>query len=309
MRKRIRELIHFNKQYAARIKDYFINASDEITRTNLRLLRLSCGILLAFLAFFLITTPLIITGRTPLWQYWFFLSMAVFMTALIFRYAGTPSPKRRDVWALCVLFYVVVYVSRAVIDIFPYPDSPANFTPVITVVLPAVFILPASTLFPLMILLEILYVVLLYFNKTYEYMAFDTFNSLIGLLNRGGCISGIKSKLLKQTPEDNCSLMILDIDYFKDINDKLGHQAGDRVLEQIGRILPGCFRSTDIIGRIGGDEFMVFLPDLSDRDTLNIICDRTENAIRQLSGSIAPLTISCSIGAVTLNGTGDFDQL
>jgi diguanylate cyclase (GGDEF)-like protein len=56
------------------------------------------------------------------------------------------------------------------------------------------------------------------------------------------------------------SLLMLDIDYFKRINDKYGHQAGDMVLESLAQILKKVFRESDVIARYGGEEFVIVLP-------------------------------------------------
>jgi len=56
-------------------------------------------------------------------------------------------------------------------------------------------------------------------------------------------------------------LLLMDVDNFKNVNDRLGHEVGDNVLKHVAHILKSCSRETDILGRIGGDEFMVFLKD------------------------------------------------
>ena len=60
-------------------------------------------------------------------------------------------------------------------------------------------------------------------------------------------------------PEDQALMFILDIDNFKKINDTMGHAFGDEVLKSLGQQIGSIFRSTDVIGRTGGDEFIVFL--------------------------------------------------
>src|SRR5690606_32380047 len=56
------------------------------------------------------------------------------------------------------------------------------------------------------------------------------------------------------------SLLLCDIDYFKQVNDGYGHAVGDRVLTEFARILRRCARATDIVGRFGGEEFVILLP-------------------------------------------------
>ena len=67
-------------------------------------------------------------------------------------------------------------------------------------------------------------------------------------------------------------MIIMDIDYFKQINDYLGHYTGDQVLEETAEILQACFRTDDIAGRLGGDEFVVFMKAVSDPEIVKQRC-------------------------------------
>lgn len=91
-----------------------------------------------------------------------------------------------------------------------------------------------------------------------------TADSLTGLLNHASMRRGISALLKKEAGIH--VLMILDLDHFKQINDTYGHQAGDRVLELVAGRLRGIFRSTDLIGRIGGDEFMIFMRSIGEEE-------------------------------------------
>lgn len=84
------------------------------------------------------------------------------------------------------------------------------------------------------------------------------------------------------------ALVFIDIDNFKQINDRFGHRIGDRVLQDAATRLSGCVRAVDTVARLGGDEFVVLLEDLSDSETLVAFvqrisaCFRTELAIDEL---------------------------
>lgn len=82
---------------------------------------------------------------------------------------------------------------------------------------------------------------------------------LTGLYNKAATEACITQALATASRYTHYALFILDIDDFKNVNDTLGHAAGDCVIASFGHLLKGQFRMTDIIGRIGGDEFMVFL--------------------------------------------------
>ena len=74
------------------------------------------------------------------------------------------------------------------------------------------------------------------------------------------------------------SLIYLDIDNFKQINDDHGHQAGNAALHEIGRVLTVAGRATDLVGRLGGDEFLILLPN-TDRDEAQIVAERIRSRI------------------------------
>ena len=84
-------------------------------------------------------------------------------------------------------------------------------------------------------------------------------DALSGLLNRATLEQSIKERLSAMTQEESCALFIVDLDNFKQVNDTLGHRAGDQAIRQAGRILSSIFRASDIVGRLGGDEFIIFV--------------------------------------------------
>ena len=83
-------------------------------------------------------------------------------------------------------------------------------------------------------------------------------DGLTGLQNRWSCEMQIRAYL--NGTEEPCALIIADIDSFKSVNDAQGHFAGDSVLRELGRVLLSDFRQTDIVSRLGGDEFLILMP-------------------------------------------------
>ena len=88
---------------------------------------------------------------------------------------------------------------------------------------------------------------------------------LTGLYNKMATEKLIKN-YIAQNPTSQCLFIILDLDNFKNINDTLGHAFGDEVLQYLGMRLSSQFRVTDIVGRVGGDEFMIFLKNMKTED-------------------------------------------
>lgn len=102
------------------------------------------------------------------------------------------------------------------------------------------------------------------------------------------------------------SLMQIDLDYFKQVNDSLGHAAGDHVLQEVGRVLKSQARSLDCIARVGGDEFMMILPGLVDRNRLLSLGERVIEILnRPIPFQDKTCHISASIGfAIVPEGLG-----
>jgi len=109
------------------------------------------------------------------------------------------------------------------------------------------------------------------------------------------------------------SLLMLDLDHFKKVNDAQGHQTGNIVLREISGIIKQCIRDVDIVARYGGEEFVVILPQTGDQDALSI-AERIRSSVEKGYFSNAQgqrdIQITVSIGIATYpNGVHTLDQL
>ena len=94
---------------------------------------------------------------------------------------------------------------------------------------------------------------------------------------------------------------MLDIDYFKMINDTYGHSAGDKVLIEVSSIIKSTLRSCDYVGRYGGEEFLIIIKDVSLEQGV-AICERIRESIENHEWSIDGLRTSVSIGLSEITG-------
>lgn len=123
-------------------------------------------------------------------------------------------------------------------------------------------------------------------------------DALTKLLNKSSTQQLMEEYLTVRPDENMAAMLILDLDNFKTINDTYGHLYGDSILAQIGSTLRKLFRSHDIIGRIGGDEFLILLKDIPDEAMVRDRCDLLLKTFRELLTRHMPdLNVSCSIGA------------
>ena len=131
-----------------------------------------------------------------------------------------------------------------------------------------------------------------------ETMRLAKYDSLTGLSNRHRMAHLIDSTLTAfKAAKRNCAIMMLDLDKFKQVNDTLGHAAGDQLLKQVGERLTRAIERDCVIGRLGGDEFQVMLPDIDDRGELGEIALKIIAMLRQpYSVEEGRCVIGCSVG-------------
>jgi diguanylate cyclase (GGDEF)-like protein len=108
------------------------------------------------------------------------------------------------------------------------------------------------------------------------------YDSLTGLANRHRMTRRLDSILSTfQAARRSCALLMLDLDRFKQVNDTMGHPAGDALLRQVAERLRGLIGDRGEIGRLGGDEFQIVLPDLDDRGKLGSLAEKIIQTISQ----------------------------
>ena len=141
------------------------------------------------------------------------------------------------------------------------------------------------------------------YEKIKNLQRMASYDGLTGLLNQSTSKRLVKERLHEGEGKDFI-LAIFDIDYFKNANDRCGHMFGDKVLQHMADKLRGSTRDYDITARVGGDEFMIFMEDMSGIDS---IIDRIFHA---LSGKYEGFDISISMGISCSKRVGrDYESL
>jgi diguanylate cyclase (GGDEF)-like protein/PAS domain S-box-containing protein len=125
-------------------------------------------------------------------------------------------------------------------------------------------------------------------RRVAEKLLHDAFHdSLTSLPNRALFMDRLSHRLLleKRRHETSFSVLFLDVDRFKVINDSLGHVRGDELLCEVGRRLQSCLREADTVARLGGDEFTILIEDVPNRSEALKVADRVQEELR------APFTL------------------
>ena len=180
-----------------------------------------------------------------------------------------------------------VYASQVGIEVFDtFATWPVN---AYTFMLGAVSQFFISSLFVLMLSYKL--------NRSLESIA--TVDSLTGVLNRRGLEdASIKMQDICKRINLSMAVLLIDIDYFKKVNDTYGHLVGDDVLRHIAKTIGGILRSSDVLGRYGGEEFCAFLPNTTESDALGL-AERIRAGIEAASiklGTNVNLKTTVSIG-------------
>lgn len=132
-------------------------------------------------------------------------------------------------------------------------------------------------------------------------------DGLTNLYNAAACRKLVTKKLRLMREEQTGAFIIMDMDDFKEVNDGYGHQTGDRVLQELAGLLRDILRADSVIARIGGDEFVAFLPSVEKEENILSICDRIRSEAHFICAGDRSITLS--IGAVPAKAHDDYDTL
>lgn len=146
-----------------------------------------------------------------------------------------------------------------------------------------------------------------------ELMTIATTDSLTQVLNRRAFTAVVErylDQLRRQQADVAGAFLVIDVDHFKKVNDTFGHNQGDEALKIIAASLKHSIREGDIVGRLGGEEFAVFMPGVG-AEVAQSLSERIRSEIREVAflPSEQPYSLSVSVGGVTFAGPASFTEL
>ncbi len=244
----------------------------------------------------------------------------------------------------CLIFYAIIILGFSIAEIFIFGNERAVLFPVAIVLFSAIYMdfVWAATLFKTVLavvflavdyrlkdkgiftadmsmsvlsILASMFVFAIVIRNAFErrednmeLVSKSQTDLLTGLLNKISFQERCEEYLSKRVIGAKCTMFIFDLDDFKEVNDNYGHQTGDKTLKLFAEILKGYFHPDDVIGRIGGDEFMVLvlgeMPEgFADRRCRSVIHELKTSDIDGNKG------VTCSIGIVEDTQGSNFEDL
>lgn len=334
------------KGYAEHHVASFRASWKSIAETNLQMLRLSSTLSVGVLLLYLCTA--VIFRRSPgvFIAYGAGIAFASGMAVYTHRQYNRLRWRTRMTRALCMLFMMAMVALTIYISTVGLPDRPSLYYSPMLILLSMLFIMPfwhnmlviamttaafllisASVKEPQVFILDVsmamttmvlsLTADIVVLNARLqdhqvrnELKALSCTDSLTGLMNKSTAEEAARSYLSGRGLTECSALFVIDLDQFKMINDLLGHQAGDAALEQFGDALLKLFRPQDIVGRVGGDEFIALMKNAGDRRLVArraaLICESVRRAYPPEAGS----ALTCSVGVALCPAHGvTYDSL
>ena len=138
--------------------------------------------------------------------------------------------------------------------------------------------------------------------------ALATYDPLTRLYNRSSLTNRIEDEMARvKRTKDTFTIIYLDVDNFKSMNDRFGHETGDRVLQKLSELLVENVRRNDAVGRWGGEEFLVCLPH-TDHDEGMIVAEKLRQAVATEDFEIGE-SVTCSFGLTVYEEGETIDTL
>lgn len=336
MKRKIRHSKELLRQFNLERKQYFEDARDENARLNLRMLKKSSMFFLVFLLLSFLIVPLVFSSWEMSAPYLGFVPVVLAFIIYSVVYSNKPDINIKIANASCVVFVIVIEILVMLVDVIANKSSHASYMPLILIIVPGLFVFPFSVLIPLLTGSEIIYIIALLQFETLEMAERDILTSVVGLvfghmmamtivqlrikdnnakreylrrsmvdpvtgiLNKFSFENSAREALRAREKSTPAALLIMDIDNLKRMNDELGKLVGDMFLEDVAEYLTNIFRGSDIIGRVGGDEFMIYIRNMKQEDWLEKKCFRLQQEVKALSNEYGNVNITISIGVVII---------
>lgn len=327
-----------NSEELQMIRKYFRDCLPTINDNNLFMLRKACmymSLIYIFMEFFV--RFVLYEFRFSLPYFLVIPLMLVYFNINLYTLKHRGKISTGKTAAICCTFYFFLGVILGLVDVYEAPAGQALWLPLAVIALPMIFI---DHMYKYGFEEAVVLIIMLtqsYFHKSPENFKKDLYISIAAyvismfsariilemrarealaaeevtrlsaldklthVLNKNALLERIDNYFSRKAPEEACAMCIIDLDDFKLVNDNLGHNTGDLLLEKMGQLLIENFRAYDLVGRYGGDEFVVMMPRMGDETILQARCKALQMYINDLDVG-GGHKITASIGAIICSG-------
>jgi len=325
------------KEFIYEDKVYINKNKKNIAKSNLDLVKKMtlvylCALILYFVVF------LVWCGYKPFsFVFVAFIFVQILYSIYVWKFLGKRKIVYNKIQNTISLFGIFIMSFVTLTSIFNFKDEAGIFFSPLLICMAVLYIYPFSRIFLRVTFYEIVFIVLSLIFKSSDAIVLDVVGSttawiiavvsafvicdlqlkngkinselkrisgtdqLTGLVNKVTfeyiCRNYIRNKIFFKP----WAMMILDIDDYKEINDNFGHQLGDEILKEVANVLRESVRNDDVIGRFGGDEFIVFMKELDERAVLEYRAETICRRFREIKIMGISKKITCSIGAIINN--------
>lgn len=316
-------------------KKYMKDNEAEVTSSNQRMLKTISVIYFVVIICYNIIVPVFFNEWGVNYIYQIALIVHIVILALILLRYRKGLRSKREVQIVCGAFQLYIMAFLVIVSLVPFDNGqPAvYFAPIAmgfavvfiysfktAVVLGVVecasliittmifksdvlFINGFSTILSLVIVIYVVYVV--YANRAREskhrkkLRKMGQTDKLTNIYNRAAT-EMMSQEYIQENRDKKYALMIIDIDEFKSVNDTYGHQTGDKVIQSVAKIIEEAAGTRNIAGRMGGDEFMIFIKGWNTEDDIKEIAAQILRNAQKIEMPDERVKVSCSIGVCAL---------
>ena len=343
--KRFKDYLRENKEELNDIKLFFARCADDIDRDNLLMLRRTCmWTAIVYIGMLFFALAVIPRFRFTIGHLLLVVLLVVFYFINLAHKKENKAIAAFNASFICLLFYFFLGICLILMEINEESVHPARWFPLLLMVFPVLYIdrqykYGLQETFMILVYAVITFLFkepIPFFRDMYTVIAaylmsmiisrvilgvrskqglamlelqrFGSMDKLTSVYNKAALLEAISSYLNHRRAGAPCAMSVIDVDDFKQVNDSLGHEGGDDLLEHIGSLLLDSFRPADIIGRFGGDEFIVFMPNMRDANLIDLRCRTLQMMLADYNiGNNTPFSLS--IGTIIDEGEHSMEEL
>ncbi len=335
------KFVQWFSDFNQRTEAYICNEENNVREHNVQLLYVVNIAYLCIIGIYNIIVPVYFAswGVNAVYQIFFVLQILnLFMTLI---WLKGKERTIQQIQRMCTFFHIFVMLFIILISILPFgKEQPAMYFAPVMMGFTCIFVLRWKTIVNITILETLTLNLFSYFCKSREIFNINFYASILAAgftlfltyvmcssflrdeenrmnlehmrdtdiltqINNRAAIESHILQYIQSNSSDDYGLVMIDVDYFKSINDNMGHAMGDKVLSQVASVIRDAAGTRNRVGRIGGDEFMIFLHHASDRAEIYSMLEQIKRGGKKIALNGEHNNVTFSIGVCLAEAGSD----